>query len=470
MTGPNLVRSSSSDAAFVCSTAKGPRNAHRSARPSVTTRSMSAALATPSRWRCSASRRSAICSRLRTKPYTSLRQTTGVWPTLRMKSTAAPVVPEDVRSPGTISTSGTTSGGLVGCATTQRSGRSVSRAISLIGRADVLEARIASGGASRSSSAKSARFAARSSAPLSWTQPAPATASASVATVRRAGSTSQTRTSSAARANTRRQPEPIVPAPTTATRRPPSGCEPAPVDGDDRAVEPPGLVARQEDDERHDVVDLAVAALRRRTARHRVEDGVVAEPVVHRRLDGPRRDRVHVQAVRCQLDCPRLRHGHDRALRRAVHRAAGDACEPRDRGEVDDPAAALLEHLRNHRLAAEERALDVRLPGVVEALLRHIDDGAERQDARAVDEHVDAAELVERAPRESLALRDDPHVGRLKDAPDLGRDRLAALLVAARDDDAGALGGQAAGRAGAHPGRATADDRDPAVELQAAAP
>src|SRR5690606_23996873 len=79
-------------------------------------------------------------------------------------------------------------GGLNGWPTTRRPGLAATVAMSVMGKPEVDEAMITSAGVTASMSARSARLSSRSSGPLSWTNPAPSTASARVgSTVRLSG-------------------------------------------------------------------------------------------------------------------------------------------------------------------------------------------------------------------------------------------------------------------------------------------
>ena len=90
-----------------------------------------------------------------------------------------------------ISTSGSTGAGLKKCMPMTRSGCSVASAIFAIGIADVLEARIASGPTTRSSSANVSRFGSSSSTIASITRSQPARSSRSVVSVSRSSAASR---------------------------------------------------------------------------------------------------------------------------------------------------------------------------------------------------------------------------------------------------------------------------------------
>ena len=95
-------------------TSNGPRMDQRRPRPSLISRSMSSGVATPSRTRQYASRRTAPCRRLKTKPSTSRWTRTGDIPTSRSNASAKSTVNDAVNGAGTNSTTGSKYGGLPG--------------------------------------------------------------------------------------------------------------------------------------------------------------------------------------------------------------------------------------------------------------------------------------------------------------------------------------------------------------------
>ncbi|RAO28177.1 uncharacterized protein ONO86_06020 [Micromonospora noduli] len=189
-------------------------------------------------------------TRLVKKPRPSLT-TIGVLPIRRPRSNARASATSPVRSPTTISSNGIRSTGEKKCMPMKSAGRSTPAASPVIGRVEVLEASSASGASTGSTSAKTCCFSAGSSKTASMTASQPASASAwSVVVIRSrtarasasvvrplrtarassrsacsrarpaaSGVTSLTTTSSPALAQAYAMPAPIMPAPSTATRR-----------------------------------------------------------------------------------------------------------------------------------------------------------------------------------------------------------------------------------------------------------
>ena len=82
-------------------------------------------------------------------------------------------------------------------------------------------------------------------------------------------------------------------------------------------------------------------------------------PAQHRGVDEPRRDRVHGDALRAELEGEGLGEPDDPRLRRHVGRHERLAALGARRGDVDDPAPARIEHVREHDLAAVVGAREV---------------------------------------------------------------------------------------------------------------
>ena len=203
-----------------------------------TTRSTVSASQTPLATRSMASRHSACCRRLPTKPGTSRCTRTGILPTNSSTSNAVSIDSVDVWSPRTISTTGMRSGGFHQCMPTVRSAPARPSVMREMGITEELLASSASGAAVRAA-AKSARLASRSSTMASMTRSALATAAARFASptmcalgaIDRAsvnalsstpGWESVSTTGNPERAMTPAIRRPIRPAPTTATD--PTGC------------------------------------------------------------------------------------------------------------------------------------------------------------------------------------------------------------------------------------------------------
>src|SRR3990170_736820 len=136
----------------------------------------------------------------------------------------------------------------------------------------------------------------------------------------------------------------------------------------------------------------------------------------------------------------------DAGLGGAVVRLAGDAAQARDGGEVHDPAVALLPHEHGGRLDRVEVALEVDGDDGVPFLLAHVEDHAVAEDARDVDQDVDAAEGVDTLADHALAA------GKFGDAVVVGDRRPtggaylldyllggAGVVTAAVDVDAGVV-------------------------------
>src|SRR3954464_683139 len=115
----------------------------------------------------------------------------------------------------------------------------------------------------------------------------------------------------------------------------------------------------------------------------------------HRRMQLARDNRVHPDVLRRVLHryhARKLDHaglgGRIGDLRRAAPANAGRG------GDVDDRAAALLLHHRQHVFTAEEYALQVEVHLRVEHFLRHLDRAACGRAADVVHQDVDAAEAL----------------------------------------------------------------------------
>jgi hypothetical protein len=113
--------------------------------------------------------------------------------------------------------------------------------------------------------------------------------------------------------------------------------------------------------------------------------------------DVARRDRVDVDAFGRPLVGEQPCQPCDPALGSGIARHADPALEAQQRGDVDDLAAALCEHVPPGRLAQEEQALEVGVDHRVPVGLGELDRIGAADDAGVVDEDVEAAELGERA-------------------------------------------------------------------------
>ena len=131
----------------------------------------------------------------------------------------------------------------------------------------------------------------------------------------------------------------------------------------------------------------------------------VDDEVRHVAREPAGRDRVHVDPVPRPLPREVARERDHAALRRVVRERVHDlgrrAVQPGDRGDVDDLAAALLDHRAARGLRAEEDAGQVHVDDLLPALERHVLRRGAPHRAGVVDEDVDAAELVHDARRPS---------------------------------------------------------------------
>ena len=131
---------------------------------------------------------------------------------------------------------------------------------------------------------------------------------------------------------------------------------------------------------------------------------------------------------------------------------------------------APLDHVRQHRLAHEERAGQVDRQHLVPVLVGHLQHGLVDRDPGVVDEDVEAPvlldDLVDGAP--AVLRRADVALVERGGQPVLGQrvdERLGGLLIAAvAGRDVGALLGQAAADGRADPARAAGDERDASVQ------
>ena len=113
----------------------------------------------------------------------------------------------------------------------------------------------------------------------------------------------------------------------------------------------------------------------------------------HLGLDRPRADRVDADADVAELHRELLGQVQQRGLAGAVGHAQRARAQARDRRDVDDRAAAGLEHLGHAGLRAQERAVEVGVEHVAELGVAGLHHRLEDGDAGVVDELVDAAEL-----------------------------------------------------------------------------
>ena len=158
-----------------------------------------------------------------------------------------------------------------------------------------------------------------------------------------------------------------------------------------------------------------------------------------------------------QLGAHALAQADDEVLGGGVRRTAGEADLPRRRGDVDDVPMAARPHPRQRLLHPVHDAVDVDVHEAPRRLVGFGVEGAQRHDARVVDEHVERTELrfdgiEEAAHRRAL---DDVDGQRDRTVAQVGRGLLGGrhVEVADRDlhprPDAGRRGGAADAAAGA---------------------
>ena len=141
---------------------------------------------------------------------------------------------------------------------------------------------------------------------------------------------------------------------------------------------------------------------------------VVADPRLHGGIDRPGPVGVDGHAGAREFGGEVDRGGLDGGLRGGVGVGADHDRGRRDdaAADVDHTAPAALEHPRQQREGQLGHARDVEGEGAGEFLDVDVGAGAEgRNDRRVVDEDVDAAELVTRAPRERRPGARDGEVG-----------------------------------------------------------
>ena len=183
--------------------------------------------------------------------------------------------------------------------------------------------------------------------------------------------------------------------------------------------------------------------------------------------------------LRAQLHRRGAGQAVDAGLGRRVVALAEVAAQPGDRGHVDDAAAAaLVLHHARRRLQAGEGAGQVDVEHRRPFLGRQLERGAVAQDARVVDQDVEAAERfdsgaddllggVEGADRPLLATASPPaaldlldHAGRRRRCSPLPSRAHAGVV----DDDLGAFLGEEQSVGATDAGAGAGDESDLAVE------
>src|SRR5690606_10626316 len=119
-------------------------------------------------------------------------------------------------------------------------------------------------------------------------------------------------------------------------------------------------------------------------------DGGRVHLLRHRGVDRAGGNRVHADARIAELGGLLAREVHERRLARAVGHSQRARPQARDRGDVDDRAAARAQHDRRAGLGAQERSVEVDRHHMPPFLVRGVEDGLEDGDPGVVDECVDA--------------------------------------------------------------------------------
>jgi hypothetical protein len=158
----------------------------------------------------------------------------------------------------------------------------------------------------------------------------------------------------------------------------------------------------------------------------------------------------------------RLRGRLERELRRAVRAEAGHGDHAAHRADLDDRAGAALAHVRERRPGQRDRAEVHRLHHVAEVVGLDLLDRADGAVAGVVDEHVEAAEAVERRGHRGGDLPAVGHVERHgMDAVGRGGDEVGERPGAPRrGDDAVAAGERGLHELAAEAGVAAGDEPD----------
>src|SRR5947209_11118708 len=167
----------------------------------------------------------------------------------------------------------------------------------------------------------------------------------------------------------------------------------------DTARKTPLVVSQQINDDARDVFGLELPAL---LFAHRV--------AAELRVDRAGHDVADLDSVVPDLLHERLAEAVETELRGVVGGHAWVRIRARERRDVDDVAAAAPLHNGDGRAAAVEDAEQVRLQNRAELFRRHLLDRLEEADARIIDQHVHAAELLDRVRNERLALFINAHV------------------------------------------------------------
>jgi hypothetical protein len=126
-------------------------------------------------------------------------------------------------------------------------------------------------------------------------------------------------------------------------------------------------------------------------------------------LGGARRDRVHGDPASAELFCDHVRHRLDRSFGRVVDAVAGEHQAGRRARDVDDPSA--VGHPLERQLAPVERAFHIDLEAVLELAFRHLAERLDERDGGVVDQHIPAAEAIDRRVHKHLECFTLAYVG-----------------------------------------------------------
>src|SRR5919202_20262 len=191
----------------------------------------------------------------------------------------------------------------------------------------------------------------------------------------------------------------------------------------------------------------------------------------HRRVGRHRADGDHPNTVRRKLDRERLGQGDDGSLGRVVHGQARPRTDSGRAGRVEDDPATLRLHARNSRATAVEHAPDVDVHDAVEERIGRVFEWREGlRQARVVEQHVDAAEAVDRPLDHGLDLLGAGYVNLERLRLDAGGadllDRLGrAGGVQVSGQHASPLFGECQRRSAPDAGAGAGNDRDLALQL-----
>ncbi|MCY1443438.1 hypothetical protein D9M71_598530 [compost metagenome] len=121
-------------------------------------------------------------------------------------------------------------------------------------------------------------------------------------------------------------------------------------------------------------------------------------------FDIARCDGVDTNAPGRIFDAQRAGQAEQAVLGHRVGKAARNDVGGMGRGNIDDASDALLDHLRQHRLAAIPRTIEVNGKAATPVFLGHFQRITEHVDPRAVDQHIDPPVSLDRQPGHRLQI------------------------------------------------------------------